>query len=120
MSTLVRRRRGTTEEHAVFAGALGEITVDTDMNTLRVHDGATLGGFPLAKLQDLDNVITEDMKTAISTAFATVNTRVTDLAEEITLTLEAISTRIDDMNTDILAEIQKLQERVAELEESDE
>jgi hypothetical protein len=48
MAQEVRRRRGTTAEHAVFAGAAGEITVDTDKNTVVVHDGATLGGFPLA------------------------------------------------------------------------
>ncbi len=46
MSISVQRRRGTTEEHENFAGALGEVTVDTDKNTLVVHDGETEGGFP--------------------------------------------------------------------------
>lgn len=48
MSIEVQRRRGTTVAHATFTGAVGEITVDTDKNTLVVHDGATAGGFPLA------------------------------------------------------------------------
>lgn len=49
MSTQVQWRRGTTAEHATFTGAVGECTVDTDKDTLVVHDGSTAGGFPLAK-----------------------------------------------------------------------
>ena len=47
MSKSVRIRRGTTIDHSQFAGAEGEITVDTTIDTIRVHDGATLGGWPL-------------------------------------------------------------------------
>lgn len=49
MSKAIQRRRGSTAEHAAFAGRAGEITVDTDKQTLVVHDGATLGGAPLAR-----------------------------------------------------------------------
>jgi hypothetical protein len=45
----ISRRAGTTVEHTSFAGLATEITVDTTKNTLVVHDGETLGGFPLAK-----------------------------------------------------------------------
>src|SRR5690606_27323465 len=48
MTTEIKRRRGTTAQHATFTGGIAEITVDTDKNTLVVHDGATAGGFPLA------------------------------------------------------------------------
>ena len=44
MSTEVKFRRGSTTQHATFTGAFGEVTVDTDLNTLRIHDGATVGG----------------------------------------------------------------------------
>ena len=44
MSTEVKFRRGSTTQHATFTGAQGEVTVDTDLNTLRIHDGATVGG----------------------------------------------------------------------------
>ena len=40
----LRLRRGTTSEHSNFIGAPGEITVDTDLNTIRVHDGVTPAG----------------------------------------------------------------------------
>lgn len=49
MARQVRRRRGTTADHASWIGADGEITVDTTKKTLVVHDGATPGGFPLAR-----------------------------------------------------------------------
>lgn len=45
MATEVRWRRGTAAQHAAFTGALSEITHDTTMNALRVHDGSTPGGF---------------------------------------------------------------------------
>ncbi|MBI1178457.1 hypothetical protein GC207_13565 [bacterium] len=48
MPKQVRLRRGTTAQHATFAGALGEVTFDTDKKTLVCHDGATAGGFPLS------------------------------------------------------------------------
>lgn len=49
MSTQVQRRRGSSLLHTSFTGAIGEITVDTDKKTAVVHDGATAGGFALAR-----------------------------------------------------------------------
>jgi hypothetical protein len=49
MATQVQLRRGTTAENDAFTGAQGELTFDTNNKEVRVHDGATNGGFPLAK-----------------------------------------------------------------------
>ena len=49
MSKQVKMRRGTAIEHASFTGVVGEVTVDTTNNVLRVHDGITVGGNPTAK-----------------------------------------------------------------------
>ena len=49
MSFAFQRRRGTTAQHASFTGLLAELTVDTDKDTVVVHDGSTAGGIPLAK-----------------------------------------------------------------------
>ena len=49
MSFAYQRRRGTTAAHTSFTGLAGELTVDTDKNTVVVHDGSTAGGFPLSK-----------------------------------------------------------------------
>ena len=51
----VKIRRGTTVEHSVFVGEIGEITVDTTKDTLVIHDKSTQGGNPLAK-EDMTNV----------------------------------------------------------------
>jgi hypothetical protein len=48
----LKLRRGTTAQHSTFTGLLGEITVDTDKDTIVVHDGSTAGGYPLAKSTD--------------------------------------------------------------------
>ena len=48
MATELKLRRGTTSQHSSFAGAEAEPTVDTDKNTVVVHDGSTAGGHPLA------------------------------------------------------------------------
>lgn len=47
MSIEVRLRRGTQTEHQSFTGNTGEVTMDTTANTLRVHDGVTVGGHKL-------------------------------------------------------------------------
>ena len=49
MAKQVQFRGGTTDQHSVFTGANREITVDTDKDTLVVHDGVTIGGFPLSR-----------------------------------------------------------------------
>lgn len=53
MSKQVQFRRGSESEHQNFIGASGEITVDTTNNTIRVHDGETVGGTPLARAGDM-------------------------------------------------------------------
>jgi len=47
MPTVLQFRRGTTTQNNAFTGALGEITYDTTVDTLRVHDGSTAGGFAM-------------------------------------------------------------------------
>jgi hypothetical protein len=49
MATQVQLRRGNTTQTNAFTGAVAEITVDTDKETVVVHDGSTAGGFPLAR-----------------------------------------------------------------------
>jgi len=56
MSKELRIRRGTTAEHASFTGAPAEITIDTDKETVVVHDGVTVGGNPLATEAALDTI----------------------------------------------------------------
>ncbi len=48
----VKLRRGTTSQHTGFTGAEGEVTVDTDKDTVVVHDGSTAGGHELRRKDD--------------------------------------------------------------------
>lgn len=79
MSFAFQRRRGTTAQHASFTGLLGELTVDTDKDTVVVHDGSTAGGFPLARASGgtLDTTIVraleEDVNVVASAATGTIN-----------------------------------------------
>ncbi len=56
MTRVLQIRRGTTANNDKFTGMPGEITMDTDKKTLRVHDGETLGGFEIARRDDINNV----------------------------------------------------------------
>ena len=58
MATQVQFRRGSTSEHSSFTGAVGEVTVDTDLDTIRVHDGSIAGGVRIAKFSELNSPFT--------------------------------------------------------------
>ena len=50
-------RRGTTAQHSTFTGLVGEVTIDTDKDTIVVHDGSTAGGYPLAKASEISSAV---------------------------------------------------------------
>ena len=53
-------KRGNGAENDGYVGLLGEVTVDTDKQTLRVHDGATAGGVPVARMADISDMSSAD------------------------------------------------------------
>jgi hypothetical protein len=79
----VQLRRGTTAENDAFTGAVGEITVDTTKDAIRVHDGATQGGTETVKA-DMSNLGSNSLGVAgtISVADSAGNAtvRITNLA----------------------------------------
>ncbi len=69
MAKLLKLRRGTTSQHSSFTGAEGEVTVDTDKETLVVHNGSSAAGFPLAResaLTSKANLASPDFTTDIT------------------------------------------------------
>jgi hypothetical protein len=56
MATQVQFRRGTTTENNAFTGATAELTVDTTLDTVRVHDGSTAGGIALVNVSAAQTV----------------------------------------------------------------
>ena len=63
MATQVQFRRGTTAQNNSFTGVIGELSVNTSINALRIHDGSTSGGFELAK-SNLSNISSVGVVTA--------------------------------------------------------
>ena len=57
MARQLQLRKGTTAQHSTFTGALAEVTVDITKKTVVVHDGVTVGGFPLVRSSELDSRI---------------------------------------------------------------
>ena len=73
MSTQIQYRRGSSAQTASFAGALGELTVDTTNRVVVVHDGATLGGFPLVGLTASQTLTNKTLSGAVLTSTLTAN-----------------------------------------------
>jgi len=44
MATQLQFRRGTTSQNDGYTGLVGELSIDTDTENIRIHDGSTAGG----------------------------------------------------------------------------
>ena len=62
MPTVVQFRRGTTAQNNAFTGAAGEISVDTSLGTIRVHNG-TVGGNTLASIDAVQTLSNKTLST---------------------------------------------------------
>jgi hypothetical protein len=71
LSEQLQLRRGTSTQVAAFTGAQGETVMDTTNNRLVVNDGATVGGWPAAKLTEVitntRTVVSDAAYTALTT-----------------------------------------------------
>jgi hypothetical protein len=93
MSVQVKRRREAASFLSSFAGAAAELIVDTTNNRVQVHDGATPGGWPAAKLaetQTIGRTIVADANYAANAA--DVSICVTRLTATRTIALPISST----------------------------
>ena len=52
MARELQLRGGTSSEHESFTGKSREVTIDTDKNTIIVHDNKKAGGYAMAKAAD--------------------------------------------------------------------
>ena len=52
MAIQIQLRQGTTTEHNSFTGAVGELTYDTTLKSLVLHDGVTKGGVKIPYLSN--------------------------------------------------------------------
>mgnify|MGYP001169381957 CR=1 FL=1 len=65
MPTVLQFRRGTTSQNDSFTGALGELSVDTDKDQVRVHDGSTAGGFALIGAASTDTLTNKTLTSPV-------------------------------------------------------
>lgn len=53
MAIEVSHRRGTAADHALFTGAIAELTWNLTTKRWHGHDGTTVGGIPMARLDEI-------------------------------------------------------------------
>lgn len=93
MARQVQFRRGTTAQTNSFTGAVGEVTVDTDKDTVVIHDGSTAGGHPLpTSLADLSVTSTAAEINALDGIPATLTATELGYVDGVT---SAIQTQLD-------------------------
>jgi hypothetical protein len=88
MATQVQFRRGTTTQNNAFTGAIGEITYDTEVKTLRLHDGSTAGGGSVVTINAGSQTLTNKTMstnsvwqgTAVGLAYGGTNANITAAA----------------------------------------
>ena len=73
----IQHIRGTTAQNDAFTGKSGELTIDTDTNEVRVHDGSTAGGHRLYTKAEVDTLLSSkttpaDVNTIVSSAITTL------------------------------------------------
>ena len=61
MATQVQFRRGSTAQNDAFTGAIGELSVDTDLDLIRVHDGSTPGGFSMVGVTNTQTLLNKTL-----------------------------------------------------------
>ena len=72
MPTVVQFRRGTTAQNNAFTGAAGELSVDTTLGTIRVHNGIA-GGNTLASIDAVQTLSNKTLSTPTITGTLSSN-----------------------------------------------
>jgi len=83
MSRQVQLRRGTAVQHQTFTGLVGELTMNTTNNSLRLHDNVLNGGHEMLKA-DMSNVlISSDGTFSLLDSLGQVSVRITNVADPV-------------------------------------
>jgi len=103
MSKQVQAKRGTATQNDALTGAVGEVTVDTTNDSLRVHDGSTAGGIQTMRVDMANYNGTRVSGTFNVTALdASGSATMADLdLSDNNIRLQFIETDTTDLNTRI-------------------
>jgi len=91
--TKILHKRGNTTQNDNYTGVFGEISVDTQVGTIRVHDGSTAGGTRLATYSELTDLATGNLDLsgyATSAGLTAANVEIGKLRANITAANAAI------------------------------
>lgn len=95
MPTILQFRRGTTVQNDNYTGSVGELTIDTELDTLRIHDGVSSGGHTMPSLvaaQTLTNKTLTSPTITDPTVSGTITVGSVSLSEYIADTVGAMVT----------------------------
>jgi hypothetical protein len=73
MPTVLQFRRGTTAQNNSFTGAAGELSIDTDLEVIRVHDGSHPGGYPQVGQNAVQTLTNKTLSNVVVTGTVTAN-----------------------------------------------
>ncbi len=99
-------KRGNTAQNAVYTGINGEITVDTQAKTLRVHDGVTTGGNIVTAGAMASYIPTDPTITAIQANVAAANaaiSAITGIDTSLLANAATQQTQINLLNANVTA-----------------
>jgi hypothetical protein len=73
MPTVLQFRRGTTAQNNSFTGSAGELSIDTDLDVIRVHDGSHPGGYPLIGANSTQTMLNKTLGNVVMSGTITAN-----------------------------------------------
>lgn len=104
--TKVLFKRGNTAQNAAYTGINGEITVDTQAKTLRIHDGVTVGGNIVTAGAIASYLPTDPTITSIQANVAAANaaiSAITGIDTSLIANAATQQTQIDLLNANVAA-----------------
>jgi len=93
MPRVVQFRRGTTAQVDSYTGAEGEIVIDLEKKSIRIHDGAVVGGHAMLSKTENDDLLAQ------MTAFASDATTLTTNQTQILSDIAGIDSRVLTLET---------------------
>ena len=102
MPTVVQFRRGTTAQNNSFTGATGELSIDSTLDTIRVHDGSTAGGFELVQ-RTATQTLTNKTLTSPTLTTPTLGVASATSINKLTITAPATSATLTVANSKTLS-----------------
>ncbi|MDL2058369.1 hypothetical protein MUN46_011720 [Mesosutterella sp. AGMB02718] len=97
-SKYLQLRGGTTDQNDAFTGKNRELTVDTDEKRLRVHDGTTAGGHPVAKASEIPTKTSELENDAFETK--AILSKLSQLTDDVGYWKKAKLTKLSQLEND--------------------